>query len=88
VTAARPETPLSGPAYLRLIVIGAAIGIPAALLAAVFLALVHWLEDRLWTDLPDRLGYDSAPWFLVIGLPVAGAAVVVAGSRLRLLGES
>jgi H+/Cl- antiporter ClcA len=82
VTAARPEPQLSGPAYLRLILLGAAIGIPAALLAAVFLALVHWLEDRLWTDLPDRLGYDSAPWFLVIGLPVVGAAVVVAARTL------
>jgi hypothetical protein len=73
---------LSGPAYLRLILLRAAIGIPAALLAAVFLALVHWLEDRLWTDLPDRLGYGSPPWFLVIGLPVAGAAVVAVARTL------
>jgi hypothetical protein len=73
---------LSGPGYLRLILLGAAIGIPAALLAALFLALVHRLEDRLWTDLPDRLGYDSAPWLLVIGLPVVGAAVVVAARTL------
>jgi hypothetical protein len=65
--------PYVRPPYLRLILLAAAIGIPAALLAALFLALVHWLEDRLWSDLPDRLGYDSAPWFLVIGLPVAGA---------------
>jgi hypothetical protein len=39
----------SGAAYLRLILLAAPIGIPAALVAAVFLALVHWLEDWLWT---------------------------------------
>jgi hypothetical protein len=57
-------------AYLRLVVLGAVIGIPAALLAAVFLAFVHDLEHWLWTDLPSGLGHSSPPWYLVIGLPV------------------
>jgi H+/Cl- antiporter ClcA len=78
VAAAAPDPPISGPAYLRLIGLAAAIGIPAALLAAVFLAFVHWLEDRLWVDLPDRLGYSSPPWFLVVFLPVVGALIVIA----------
>jgi H+/Cl- antiporter ClcA len=82
VEKARPEATPSGRTYLRLILLAAAIGIPAALVAAGFLALVHWLEDRLWTDLPDRLGYSSPPWFLVIGLPVVGAAIVIAARRL------
>jgi chloride channel protein, CIC family len=82
VGAAKPDVELSGGAYLRLVLLGAAIGIPAALVAAVFLALVHWLEDRLWTDLPDQLGYASPPWFLVIGLPVVGAGVVVPARTL------
>jgi H+/Cl- antiporter ClcA len=88
VAAAPTETTpdLSGAAYLRLILFGAVIGIPAALVAASFLALVHWLEDLLWTELPDSLGYDSPPWFLVIGLPVVGAAVVVL-ARLLLPGD-
>ncbi len=30
----------------------------------------------MWTDLPDALGYDSVPWFLVLGLPLVGAAIV------------
>src|SRR5262245_38639866 len=63
-------------AYLGLVGLAAAIGIPAAALAALFLALVHWLEDLLWTDLPDALGHDEAPWYLVVGLPVAGGFVV------------
>jgi hypothetical protein len=42
-------------------VLGAAIGVPAALVAALFLALVHDLEHWLWHDLPDALGHSSAP---------------------------
>ena len=63
-------------AYLRLVAIGALIGIPAAVVAALFLALVHDLERWLWHDLPDALGHSSPPWFLVIGLPMVGGALV------------
>jgi H+/Cl- antiporter ClcA len=75
-----------GLAYLRLIGLAAIIGIPAALVAAVFLALVHVVEDWLWTDLPEHLGASEPPWYLVLGLPVAGALVVVA-ARLLLPGD-
>jgi H+/Cl- antiporter ClcA len=74
--------PLEGRAYLRLILLGALIGIPAALVAALFLALVHDLEHWLWTDLPDHLGYSSPPWYLVVFLPVVGACVVLAARTL------
>ena len=79
---ASSDQEISGPAYLRLVLLGALIGIPAALVAAIFLAFVHWLEDRLWDDLPDLLGYSSPPWFLVIALPALGACVVVAAREL------
>ena len=72
-----------GSGNLRLVLLAAAIGIPAALLAAVFLAFVHQLEHWLWTDLPHALGAPQPPWYLVLGLPVAGAGVVIAA---RLLG--
>ena len=45
-TAAQPDE-LGGRAYLRLVGLGALIGIPAALLAALFLALVNELEQAL-----------------------------------------
>jgi H+/Cl- antiporter ClcA len=77
-----PLPPLEGRAYLRLILLGALIGIPAALVAALFLALVHDLEHWLWTDLPDHLGRSAPPWYLVIGLPVVGACIVVAARAL------
>jgi H+/Cl- antiporter ClcA len=71
-----------GRRYLRLVLLGALIGIPAALLAAGFLALVHELEHVLWADLPDALGHDSAPLYLVIALPAVGAALVAAARAL------
>jgi H+/Cl- antiporter ClcA len=77
---------LSGRTYLRLVGLGAAIGIPAAFLAALFLAVVHDLEHWLWTDLPSSLGESSPPWYLVIGLPVVGACIVVV-ARLLLPGD-
>jgi H+/Cl- antiporter ClcA len=73
---------VSGKAYLRLVVLGAIIGLPAAAVAAGFLALVHELEDVFWHDLPDALGRTTPPWYLVVGLPVVGALVVLAARRL------
>jgi len=84
-TTAPSQAPPSGPSgarALRLILIGAVLGIPAALVAAGFLGLVHYVEHWLWTDLPNDLGTKGPPWYLVIGLPVVGAAVVIAARKL------
>ena len=59
---------------------------PAALVAALFLAGVHEVEQWLWVDLPSHLGCTSPPWYLVILLPFAGAAVVYA-ARVLLPGD-
>lgn len=67
---------------LRLVGLGALIGIPAAVASVALLAVVHQLEHLLWHDLPHHLGYDDPPWFLVIGLPVLGAAIVVLARML------
>ena len=61
------DAAIEGRSYLRLVGLGALIGVPAALLAALFIAAVHELEDLLWPDSPA--------WYLVVGLPVAGAAI-------------
>lgn len=73
---------LSGATYLRLVLLGALIGIPAALVAALFLVVVDQGEDLLWHDLPRSLGYASPPWFLVVGLPAVGGAIVLLVRRL------
>lgn len=75
-----------GMEYLRLVLLGAAIGVPAALVAFGFLGLVHVLEHLLWTEWPARLGSDGVPWYLTVGLPVAGA-VIVACARWLLPGN-
>jgi H+/Cl- antiporter ClcA len=65
---------VNGRGYLRLVGLGALIGIPSALVAALFLAIVHELENWLWSADPA--------WYTVIALPVAGAAIVIAARRL------
>ena len=47
--------------YLRLVALGPLIGIPAALLAAGFLGLVHELEHLLWDDLRTRSAIPRRP---------------------------
>ena len=76
-----PE-PVSGEQALRLVGLGALVGIPAAGVAALFIAAVHELEHWLWHDLPDHLGASSPPWYLVIGLPLVGAGLVLAARTL------
>ena len=73
---------MSGERALRLVGLGALIGIPAALAAALFLAAVHELEHWFWVDLPEHLGASGPPWYLVVGLPLAGAAIVLAARTL------
>lgn len=75
-------TSAPGPsAILKLILLGAVVGIPAAFVAWLFLGLVHVLEELLWTDIPDALGRDLPPWWLVLLLPVLGALVVYVARR-------
>ena len=61
-------------AYLRLVAVAALVGVPAALVAAGFLGVVHELQQWLWGESPS--------WYLVLGLPVAGAAIVLLARRL------
>jgi H+/Cl- antiporter ClcA len=90
MTAEHPDTAasgeLNGRAYLQLVGLGALIGVPAALVAAAFLALVHFVENWLWDELPHALGSDQPPWYLLVGLPILGAAIVAA-ARLALPGD-
>ena len=75
-----PAPQMAGRAYLRLVLFGAVIGIPAALVAAGFLGFVHELEGWLWKVLPGEPGQEPA--YLVLGLPLAGALIVLLARRL------
>jgi H+/Cl- antiporter ClcA len=63
----------SGSAYLRLVLLGALVGIPAGLVGALFLGIVHELEHWLWPDDPA--------WYLIVGLPAVGALIVIVARR-------
>jgi H+/Cl- antiporter ClcA len=71
---------------LRLVLLGAAIGIPAALAAIAFFTAVHYLEQLIWHILPTSLGEATPPWYLVVFLPIVGAAIVAA-ARVALPGD-
>jgi H+/Cl- antiporter ClcA len=86
VSAPEPAATPTAAAALRLVGLGALVGIPAALVGVVFLAIVHELEVFLWHDLPEHLDASSPPWYLVLGIPVAGA-LVVAAARAFLPGD-
>ena len=76
-TQAAPTPPaVEGREYLRLIGLGAAIGVPAAFVALAFLGIVHAVEHWLWHSVPDAMGLDSPPWWMVLTFPVVGAALV------------
>jgi H+/Cl- antiporter ClcA len=72
----------TGLEYLRLVLLGACVGIPAAFLAALFLAAVHGMEQVLWHDIPKDIGVSSPPWYLVISFPAVGAAICLAARKL------
>ena len=55
---------------------------PAVVVAAGFLALVHTVQHGLWNELPAAIGASSPPWYLVMGLPLVGAALVAAARKL------
>jgi H+/Cl- antiporter ClcA len=82
VSGTEEERQAVGLGYLRLVAIAALIGVPAALLAAMLLSAVHIVERWLWDDLPAALGMSAPPWFLIVGLPVLGALIVLAARRL------
>jgi H+/Cl- antiporter ClcA len=78
-----PEQRAEGRRYLRLLALAGLIGIPVSVAAFAFLALLHWLTDFVWEDLPHTWGLDSVPWWWPAPwLLIGGALVAIAVSRL------
>lgn len=80
--AAEPGTPVLTAAYLRLLLICAAMGLPVALLAAAYTSFVERGREALWVDLPDAAGWSEPPSWYVLAVPVAGALIVAGAVRL------
>ena len=73
-----PLTIIKSNEYLRALVLAALIALPVAVVAYGFLALVDWLQEALFTDLPSGLGFDSPPtWWPIPLLALSGLLVAM-----------
>src|SRR5881394_1486569 len=78
-----PRALLRSRAYLRLLVIAAALGVPVSAAAYGFLALVGYLQPEIFTHLPHGLGFQNVPvWW---PLPVLAVGGVLTGLAIRYL---
>ncbi|HRD59955.1 MAG TPA: chloride channel protein, partial [Nocardioides sp.] len=65
--------------YRRLLVLAAIIGVVVSLASWALLELFHWVQEWVYKDLPEALGFDSAPvWWPAPVLVLAGVAVAYA----------
>ena len=64
--------------YVRALLLAALIALPVAIVAYGFLALIDWLQEALFTDLPSGLGFDSPPmWWPIPLLALSGLLVAL-----------
>jgi H+/Cl- antiporter ClcA len=74
-----PLALLRSRAYVRLLLLAALIGVPVSAAAYGFLKLVALLQEALFDDLPDGLGFDSPPvWWPLPLLALSGLLVALA----------
>jgi H+/Cl- antiporter ClcA len=65
--------------YVQLLVLAALLGVPVAAAAYGFLKLVAWLQEELFTDLPEGLGFDAPPtWWPLPILALSGLLTALA----------
>lgn len=84
------ESPAPDPAaimrsrqFIGLLALAAIVGVVASFAAWCFLELVHEVQDGVYKDLPDALGYDATPlWWSLPVLALAGGVVAFAIVRL------
>jgi H+/Cl- antiporter ClcA len=76
----------AGPPMARQIVALSSIAIFVGLLAgagaSAFVAVEHHLQNLVWQTLPESMGLDQAPAWLVVGLLVVGALITYVGLQL------
>src|SRR3954469_15432416 len=78
-----PQALLRSRGYVQILILAAITGLPISAAAYGFLALVDHLQDWLFTDLPETLGYDAAPtWWPLPLLAISGVLTAAAIRRL------
>jgi H+/Cl- antiporter ClcA len=78
-----PAAVLRSRSYVGLLVLAAILGVPISAAAYGFLALVAGLQEWLFSDLPEALGFDGAPWWWP--LPLLALAGVLVALTIRYL---
>jgi H+/Cl- antiporter ClcA len=77
-----PQALLRSRSYVQLLVLAALLGVPVSAASYGFLALVDWLQEAVFTDLPRSLGFDLAPlWWPLPLLALAGLLTALAIRR-------
>jgi H+/Cl- antiporter ClcA len=77
-SSSNPLELLKSNSYLTLLALAALIGLPVAVIAYFFLALVNWLQHELFQHLPTDLGFAGTPaWWPLPLLAVSGLLVGV-----------
>ena len=71
-----PAVLLRSPAYVKLLILAAVIGVPVSAIAYGFMKLVAVLQDAVYEDLPDALGFATAPSWWPIPMVAAGGLIV------------
>jgi H+/Cl- antiporter ClcA len=67
------------PQFRKLLILSAMVGLIVSVAAWAFLTLVPWIENLLYVDLPDFVGFSERPWWWPIPvLVVAGALTAYA----------
>jgi H+/Cl- antiporter ClcA len=78
-----PEAILRSKQFLPVLALAAIVGIVASVVAWGFLEVVVHMQDWVFTDIPDGLGFDSPPiWWPLPVLAIAGVITAFAIVRL------
>ncbi len=78
-----PGALIRSTSYRALLVFAALIGVLVSVACWAFLELIHGIQQWVYTDLPNALGFDALPWWWPLPvLGIAGVIVALAIERL------
>jgi H+/Cl- antiporter ClcA len=78
-----PRSLIRSRQYHVLLVLAAIVGVIVSFASWAFLEVIHYLQVGIFEDLPEELGYDSAPWWWPLPwLALAGVLTALAIERL------
>ncbi|HEX5582139.1 chloride channel protein, partial [Gaiella sp.] len=69
-------------AYVRTLVLAAALGVPVAFAAVLYETVLHDTIHLVWDEIPDAFGWSTPAWWYVILVPAVGGLLVSAVVRL------